>query len=88
VDLHLEPGKTSSATEDASQQVTFPACPGWVPGYSFELSRDLINAVAGSRSAPHVRRVPVPCTDTKNPALFDNARVSKVCATKTAYFCG
>jgi len=28
------------------------------------------------------------CTDTKNPAMFDDTRVSAFCITKTAYFCG
>jgi hypothetical protein len=28
------------------------------------------------------------CTDTKNPAMFENTRVSTICLTKTAYFCG
>jgi hypothetical protein len=27
-------------------------------------------------------------TDTKNPAMFMDTRVSWVCFTKTAYFCG
>jgi len=27
-------------------------------------------------------------TDTKNPAMFNDTRVSAFCTTKTAYFCG
>ena len=50
------------------------------------MTRPVHGARRSGRAAS--RRAPGTHTDTKNPAMFDDTRVSAFLTTKTAYFCG
>ena len=75
-------GRWIRTTEGVSQQIySLPPLAAWVSLRNFWLVESL-------RAAPLARRVQNSCTDTKNPAMFNDIRVSAICITKTAYFCG